>query len=181
MAFRSRLGSDALGGRVSDGSAIIERMMRSTAAMLVLSAGSPARVCSFMANNCSIVSPSKDQCSSISAISGVRAAQFGSAVGLFERTKLELDSPATPVNETGLLDGQFLVIENVGHQVDLAATIVEAEQTQHQRRLLLPHRLIGPAVDDVAPLPNHAQAFQQPNIAADADQEAMAVIEDRPP
>src|SRR5271157_4027761 len=85
------------------------------------------------------------------------------------------------VNETGLLGGQFLVIENVGHQVDLAATIVEAEQTQHQRRLLLPHRLIGPAVDDVAPPPNHAQAFQQPNIAADADQEAMAVIEDRPP
>ena len=108
-------------------------------------------------------------------------AQFGSAIGLFERAKLELDSPPTPVNETGLLGGQFRVVENVGHQVDLAATVVEAEQTQHQRRLLLPHRRIGPAVDDVAPLPNHPQAFEQPNIAADADQEAVTLIEDRPP
>src|SRR5260370_9148721 len=108
-------------------------------------------------------------------------AQLGSAVGLFECAKLEFYSPATPVNETGLLGGQFLVIENVGHQVGLTATIVKAEQAQHQRRLLLPHRRIGPAVDDVAPLTNHAQVFQQPNIAADADQEAMIMIEDRPP
>ena len=41
VAFCSRLPSEALAGRFSDRPAIMERMMRSTAAMLVFSAGSP--------------------------------------------------------------------------------------------------------------------------------------------
>ena len=109
-------------------------------------------------------------------------AQFGSAIGLFERAKLELDSPATPVNETGLLGGQFLVDRECwspgrprrDHRESRADAAPEAVASS-------PHRLIGPAVDDVAPLPNHAQAFEQPHIATDAHQETVTLIEDRPP
>src|SRR5579871_6280570 len=109
------------------------------------------------------------------------ATKLPSTIGLFQRSKLYFNSPAASVNRTGLLRCQFATTENIRDQVNFPATVVEAKQAQDQRRLLFLHGFIGPAVNDAILFPNDPQAFQQPNVAADAHQQAVTMLENAAP
>jgi site-specific DNA recombinase len=76
--------------------------------------------------------------------------------GHFYRLRLaDLHAPPGSVDRRYLAVAQA-ALGQVGHQIDRLLSVMHHYQPQHQRRLLLPRRLVGPQIDDLRILPRPA-------------------------
>ncbi len=106
------------------------------------------------------------------------AARHAATDRLFQRAKLQFDSPAATIKIPNFRQRQRLLVQHVGQQRHGAATHPTTPQTQHQRPLMLLGRLVRPEVHRACFLAYITQATQQGYVRSDADQEAVTGIQD---